>query len=309
MSPTTMKRLKRAVRLETDPASVAVRVPTPNWRFYERQYPHSLWHGDCLEKVILADTGRQSHHLTFLDDYSRGYVFCDLFREVTTGITIEAMIAAMRQWQVIPKQVLFDNDGPFRGKLLSAFCENLGIELIHSSPHHPQTNGKLERAFRDDMPEFYGHYDTWDFDVLRRDLPAYVEYRNTVRGHWALGGQPALSRLDDQHRMALPWVLDQLEAYARYEWGQRSVTEAGCLRLLSRHFYLDEALAGQRVTCYETLDGLEVYGADQQVYLLRDYRKWRIDYRHNYGRAIPEDLRFEPHDPVECPRIAVAYRQ
>src|SRR5438270_2909299 len=50
--------------------------------------------------VILADTERQSYHLAFLDNDSRGYVFCDLFREVTTCITIEAMIVAMRQWQV-----------------------------------------------------------------------------------------------------------------------------------------------------------------------------------------------------------------
>ena len=89
MSPTTMKRLKRAVRSDTDPSSVAIVVPTPNWLFYERKHPHSLWHGDCLEKVLLADTVRYSYHLAFLDDYSRGYVFCDLFREVTTCITID----------------------------------------------------------------------------------------------------------------------------------------------------------------------------------------------------------------------------
>ena len=109
--------------------------------------------------------------------------------------------------------------------------------------------------------------------------------------------------------MALPWVLDQLESYARYEWGHKRATEAGCLRLWNRHLYLDEALAGQRVTCYETLDGFEVRSADQQVYLLRDYRKWQNHYWRNNRRAIPEDLRFEPHDPVACPRIAVSYPQ
>ena len=64
-----------------------------------------------------------------------------------------------------------------------------------------------------------------------------------VRGHWALGGQPARSRLDEQHRMALPWVLDELESYARYEWGHKRVTEAGCLRLWNRHLYLDDGLS------------------------------------------------------------------
>jgi len=109
--------------------------------------------------------------------------------------------------------------------------------------------------------------------------------------------------------MALPWVLEKIEAYARYEWGHKRVTEAGCLRLLSRHLYLDAALAGQRVTCYETLDGFEVRSADQQVYLLPDYRKWLklAGWKHDW--AIPEDLRFESHEPVACPCIAVAYRQ
>jgi transposase InsO family protein len=56
-------------------------------------------------------------------------------------------MAAMRQWQAIPKAVLFDNGSHFRGKLLWTFCRNLGIRIIYSSVHHPQTNGKLERAF------------------------------------------------------------------------------------------------------------------------------------------------------------------
>jgi transposase InsO family protein len=307
ISPMTMKRIKRQVRIEHDPPPL--RAPTPSWRFYERHHPHCLWHGDCLEKVYLTDTGCQVYHLALLDDYSRGYVFCDLFREITPQTTIEAMIAAMRRWQVIPKQVVFDNAGSFRGKLLEAFCKNLDIRLIHISPGHPQTNGKLERAFRSDMSEFYRRNDTWDFDALRRDLPAYVEYRNEVRGHWALDGKPARTRLNEQHRMALPWVLEQLEAYARYELCQKKVTEEGFLRMLRCEVYLDKALGGQVVTCYETLTGLEAWSADHQMYFLRDYRKWHRRSWRNFGRDLPDDLQFEPLVPVACPRIAVAYPQ
>src|SRR5947209_20623168 len=77
----------------------------------------------------------------------------------------------MRQWQVIPKGVVFDNGMPFRGRLLEAFCRNLGIQLIHTAPQHPQTNGKLERAFRDDMPEFYRHQPVWECEALRACYP------------------------------------------------------------------------------------------------------------------------------------------
>lgn len=301
ISPATIKRMKRTRNTQLHPPE-----PAPTWRFYERKHSHSLWHGDCMEKVILADSGQQVYQLTLLDDYSRGYVYCDLLPRVDPRTTTAALICAMRQWQIIPKQVLFDNGGPFRGHLLQAFCDHLHIQLIHETPYHPQTNGKLERAFRDDLREFYRHYEAWYFDELRRDLPAYVHYRNTIRGHRALGGRPAMTRLEEQNRMALPWVLDQLEGYAWCERGQKKVLEDGSVRMLRRYVYLDEALARQRVTCYETLDGLEVRSEDQCVYLLRDYRTWFHLATWNFGHSLPEDLRFERCDGDASPRIAVA---
>jgi transposase InsO family protein len=113
-----------------------------------------------------------------LDPHSRGYVFCDLFLDPDMRTTVRAVIASMRQWRVVPKAVLFDNGPPFKRRLLVAFCKNVGIRLIHSAVYHPQTNGKLERAFRDDMKDFYRQYDEWMLEPLRRDLPAYVYYRN-----------------------------------------------------------------------------------------------------------------------------------
>jgi transposase InsO family protein len=150
---------------------------------------------------------RTAYHFALLDNYARGYVFCDLLLAPDQRTTITALITAMRQWQVIPNAVVFDNGAACKGKLLSAFCTNLKIRLIHASVGHPQTNGKLERAFRDAMGEFYAQYPTWLLEPLRCDWPAYVQYRNQVRGRWALGGQPAITRLREQHRMALPWVL------------------------------------------------------------------------------------------------------
>ena len=257
-------------------------------------------------RTLLMSNSRCIYCVQHLDDYSRGYVFCDLFDHIDPRTTIAALSTAMRQWQVIPKAVVFDNSTVFRGKLLEAFCRNLGIRLIHASPQHPQTNGKLERAFRDDMPEFYRHQPVWELEALRRALPAYVQYRNEVRGHRALQGHPARTRLAEQHRMAVPWLLDTLEQHARYKMMQKKVTPEGALRLFRRHVYLDTALRGQSVTCYETVDGLEAWSADQQVYLLREYRRWQNRYWWNRGQELPTDLRFEPYTPPVCPWIAVA---
>ena len=106
--------------------------------------------------------------------------------------------------------------------------------------------------------------------------------------------------------MAVPWVLDTLEEYARYPLLQKPVSPVGCLSLFRRQVYLDVALSGQSVTCYETVDGLEVRGANHRVYLLREYRRWQNRYWWNWGQEIPEGLRFEPYTPPVCPWIAVA---
>ena len=216
----------------------------------------------------------------------------------------------MRQWQVIPKGVVFDQSGAFRGKLLEAFCRNLGMRLIHASPQHPQTNGKLERAFHDDMPEFYRHQPVWELEALRRALPAYVEYRNEVRGHRAQGA-PGLTRLAEQHRMAVPWVLDSLEQYARYPMMQKRVTPRAVSSLFRRQIYLDPALRDQWVTCCETVEAWKSGGTRHRVSLLREYRRWQNRYWWNWGRELPRDLCFERYTPcvsVDCCRIMTMTR-
>jgi transposase InsO family protein len=197
ISPSTVKRLKRKVHEAMYPPP-----PPPVWRFYERHHPHSLWHGDFLEKVTLTNLDRTAYQLTLMDDYSRGYVFCDLFLDPDMRTTVRALIAAMRQWRVVPKAVVFDNGAPFKGRLLVAFCKHVGIRLIHSAVNHPQTNGKLERAFRDDMKDFYRQYNEWILEPLRKELPAYVYYRNYIRGHRALGGKPSITRLNEHGQFA-----------------------------------------------------------------------------------------------------------
>lgn len=301
ISPSTIKRMKRKRR----EALLAPRPPRPDWCFYERHHPHSLWHGDFMEKVTLTDIDKTAFQLTLQDDYSRGYVFCDLFQAPDVRTTIRALIAGMRTWRVIPKAVVFDNGAPFKGRLLSAFCEQLDIRLIHASVNHPQTNGKLERAFRDDMRDFYEQYDPWLLDELRRDLPAYVHYRNYVRGHRALGGKPAITRLNEYTHMALPAVLERLETYACYAIGPKIIPATSKLRLFGRDAHLDRNLANVEVTLFESLAGLEARLGDQCVAILKDYRSFKQMTTHFRGE-LPRALYFEPYEPVICPRIAGA---
>ncbi len=300
ISPSTVRRVKRAILDERHPPPAP-----PVWRFYERNHPHSLWHGDFFEKVTLTDEDQTAYQLTLMDDYSRAYVYCDLLREPTQNDTIKAMIAAMRRYQTIPKGVVFDNGSQFKGYLLSAFCFNLGIKLIHSSVRHPQTNGKLERAFRDDRREYYDQFNEWIFDELRNGLAKYVRYRNEVRGHYALGGKPATTRLQEPSWFALPSVLDRLESFARHPLGSAKVDLSCCIRVLGRNGYIPKLRYRQRVSLTETLDGLEAETEDGRVYLLRNYRRLKQVPRWNRDE-LPFCFHFEEYREGYCPRVAVA---
>ena len=56
ISPATIKRYRRWLREWLLPPAVP-RI----WRFYERHHTHSLWHGDCLEKVTLTDLNQTAY--------------------------------------------------------------------------------------------------------------------------------------------------------------------------------------------------------------------------------------------------------
>jgi transposase InsO family protein len=270
ISPATLKRLKRTIYEGTFPPP-----PPPVWRFYERHPPHSRWHGDFLEKVTLIDLDRTAYQLTLMDDYSRGYVFCDLFLDPDMRTTVRAIIASMRQWRVVPKAVLFDNGPPFKGRLVVAFCQNVGIRLIHSAVYHPQTNGKLERAFRDDMKDFYRQYDEWTLEPLRRDLPAYVYFHNYVRGHQALGGKPSITRLDEHDRLAPQELLDRLESFAQCELKRKVVSRYGYIQIFGRIADVGRAWREREMTFVETLEGQEAHAEGRCVAVMRDYWKYR----------------------------------
>jgi transposase InsO family protein len=302
ISTSTIKRLKRKIHEARQSAPPPPSPPV--WRFYERRHPHSLWHGDFMDKITLTDIQQVAHQFTLQDDYSRGYVFCDLALDHDQRTVIRALMAAMRHWQVIPKALLFDNGSPFKGMLLSTFCQKLDIRVIHTAVRHPQTNGKLERAFQDDMRDFYRQYDAWLLDHLRHDLPAYIHYRNCVRGHKALGGKPSITRLQEQTENASASILDQLERYAVYRMGRQRVKMDGSIRVLGRSAQLDVRACGQEVTMYETLRGLEATTREGRWYLFPNYQVFRqLSFTAPWN--MPASFSFERQQGY-CPRMAVA---
>ncbi len=189
-----------------------------------------------------------------------------------------------------------------------AFCQHVGIRLIHAAVNHPQTNGKLERAFRDDMKDFYRQYDAWLLEPLRRALPAYMSYRNNVRGHRALGGKPAITRLNEHDRVAPQELLDRLERFAWHEVKRKVVDRYGYIQMFGRIAYVERAWKEREITLIETLEGLEAHAEGRCVAVMREYWKYR-KLPSWERRTIPPRLYFRPYERATCPRMAVAYQE
>jgi transposase InsO family protein len=93
------------------------------------------------------------------------------------------------------ERVLTDNGGCYRSRAFAEACDELGIGHRLTRPYRPQTNGKAERLIRTLLVEWA--YAGPFIDTAERiaDLPAWLDFYNTRRPHWALAGRPPISRV------------------------------------------------------------------------------------------------------------------
>ena len=245
----------RSLRRRRPPAPAHPTMEAPAWRFYEKERPHVLWHGDFHLGTRLPD-GTAVWTADLQDDCSRGIVG----EEVTTvndarGV-VRALIGAICAWRVVPLLLETDNGSECKNRLLEAFCANVGIHLFHTTPYHPQSNGKQERSFRSAQEEFWRTLDTTDLEEIRRRRRDFILRWNDERGQQPLGGLPPCSRLVPGDRRDLD--CGRLEAVARAPLGQRVVDREGWIAYLGRRVRVGRRFARERVDLVLTLEGAEI---------------------------------------------------
>jgi len=152
---------------------------------YEWPKPNMLWHTDWTECPY---TGKQL--IAFIDDHSRFIVHAEYFVHATRENTQIAFQKAIDKYGA-PENILTDNGtqftparaefGPF-----AEWCTERGIKHILGRPHHPQTNGKIERWF--------GTYKSCEFKLGQDTLQTFVKYYNEQRLHQGIGYKIPLDR-------------------------------------------------------------------------------------------------------------------
>jgi transposase InsO family protein len=181
-------------------------MPAPAPMRYEYAHPGELVHVDVkklgtkglvpLPRSIRSQLGRECLHI-MIDDCTR-WAFCAIYPDETAASCAEFLergTAHFASLGVPVQRVLTDNGAGYVSERWHNTCALLGIRPTRTRPHHPQTNGKVERWIRTLMTEA----------IIARVLPSlqaretiiqnFVNFYNTQRPHKALGGKTPLRRL------------------------------------------------------------------------------------------------------------------
>lgn len=214
---------------------------------FERSQPNELWQMDF--KGYFSIIEGDCHPLTILDDHSRFSICLQACRDETEQ-TVKPILTETFMKYGIPDAILMDNGAcwrrnpRFRWSRIAIWLMRLGITVIHSSFHHPQTQGKDERFHKTLKTELLNDVSCSTFTECQCQFDHWRHTYNYERPHEALDmGLPA-SHYSISTR-AFPKQLPPI----RYFEGDivRTLDENGSIYLNKRKIILGEALRGLQV--------------------------------------------------------------
>ena len=229
------------------------------WHRFEHPLPNDLWQMDF--KGHFAAGKRRCHPLTVLDDHSRYVVCLGAQGDEQFTPTQQRLIQTFRRYG-LPWRMTMDNGAPWgepgRYTRFELWLMRLGIQVSHSRPYHPQTQGKDERFHRTLKAEVLQDQSFRDLDHAQQKFDEWLPVYNQERPHDALELNTPASRYTPSPR-AYPEQLPALEYDAQDI--VRTVQGKGELHYRGKLFMLGQAFSGQPVALRGTLydDSMQVY--------------------------------------------------
>lgn len=238
-------------------------------RRFAREIPNDLWQMDAT-RVKLA-SGAWCWVIDVLDDHARFLLAAVACRQPTTALAWEAFSRAAGRYG-LPRQVLTDNDLIFSGRLHGGqevgFERQLraaGVQLIHSRPYHPETQGKLERFHRTLKELLADLGPPRDLAHLGELLEAISTHYNHERPHQALGEATTPAERYLPSPAAL--VTAEAETEPDYPAGAvvRSVGRNGVLTYDTAKWSVGTRWAGQRLRVIARGDRVDFFRGSELV--------------------------------------------
>jgi putative transposase len=218
--------LVREVKLQGFPAGQEYRVKTT--------HINEQWQSDASYFFVVG--WGWYYLISVMDDFSRLILAWDLMLDMTAesiGDVVEQAVAftGMRNVPVENKtRLLTDNGSGYIAKALEEYLRMQSIRHIRCSPHHPQTNGKLER-FHQTLKTRLNVLVYSSPEALKRAMAEFIEYYNHRRYHEGIGNvapadvyygrrQEILRRREEQKELTI-------QARLRYNLGCAEQQPAG----------------------------------------------------------------------------------
>jgi transposase InsO family protein len=147
VSESTVYRLLKAHDLITSPAYVVIKAAD---QFHTKTTrPNEMWQTDFTYFKIIG--WGWMYLSTVLDDFSRyiiAWKLCTTMKaeDVTDTLQLALTASGCDQARVIHKpRLLSDNGSSYVSADLAEWLDDNGMDHVRGAPHHPQTQGKIER--------------------------------------------------------------------------------------------------------------------------------------------------------------------
>ena len=193
--------------------------PRASYIRFEASLPNECWQTDMTHWHF--SDGTEIEILTFIDDYSRRVLACDVFWTVK-GNDVRRVFARTCDVYGTPASVLSDNGAIYNARSRhgrAGFESDLIARRVlykHSTPYHPQTCGKVERWHRT-LKKFLAKHPAANVVEMQAVLFEVVRHYNEVRPHRARGRVTPLHAYDGRDKMPPGTLIDQPHHRIRFD--------------------------------------------------------------------------------------------
>jgi hypothetical protein len=272
--------LKRAGLVTPQPA----KRPKSSFRRFACARPRDCYQVDATEVKLAGGTAVV---FDVLDDCTRLLAACTAAGAETAAGAIAAVTAAAREHGA-PGIILCDNGSAFTGgpraggagaSQFSRAVTAMGSRLIHSSPYHPQTCGKVERHHQTLKKWLARQPHPADLDQLQALLDGYRDWYNNRRHHTAAGAAPQAA-WDAARALGGPGQLPRQDDATVH---QLTIAPNGTIAVGDAKISIGRRHAGTPVTAIRDHDRITACTPDGQPlgYIRIDYAK------HHQGTLKP----------------------
>lgn len=160
--------------------------------FHQPTHPHNHWHVD-ISYINIACT---FYYLcSILDGYSRFIVQWALLKQMKESDIEIILQRALEKYPGSTPRIISDNGPQFIAHDFKEFIRLMEMTHVRTSPHYPQSNGKLERYHRTIKSECVRQASWCELQQASTQIEQYVTYYNTQRLHSAIGYVTPLAKL------------------------------------------------------------------------------------------------------------------